>query len=153
MSKKNLYQLAYLSAATAEPSQQDLLTILDVSVSQNETHKITGFLMYVDQSFFQVIEGPKVAIERLYTKLLLDTRHCRVTQLINNPINTRRFADWSMAFMHYDKIEDVPVKGYSSYLQDYLTMGQSQLNFADSHDTETLEYMIDSMRENLTRSL
>ena len=152
MSKKNLYQLAYLSAATIEPSQEDLLTILDVSVSGNESHQITGFLMYVEQSFFQVIEGPKEAIERLYTKLLQDTRHCRVTQLINNPIDTRRFADWSMAFMHYDKLEDVPVKGYSSYLHDYLTLGQSQLNFVESHDTATLEYMIDSMRENLTRS-
>ncbi len=151
MSDNNLYQLVYLSAATREPSHEDLVTLLDVSVANNEVNKITGFLMYVEQSFFQIIEGPQEAIGELYTKLLKDSRHCRVTLLITGPIEHRRFADWSMAFMHYDKLDDVPVKGYSSYLHDYLRSGKSQLNFVESHDTETLEHMIDSMRENLIR--
>jgi hypothetical protein len=152
MTKKNLYQLAYLSAATTEPSHEDLVSILDVSVANNEANQITGFLMYVEQSFFQVIEGPQEAIGELYAKLLQDSRHCRVTLLLTSPIDNRRFADWSMAFMHYDRLEDVPVKGYSSYLHDYLSSGKSQLNFVESHDSETLEYMIDSMRANLTRT-
>lgn len=151
MTENNLYQLAYLSAATNEPSHEDLVSILDVSVSNNEANQITGFLMYVEQSFFQVIEGPQEAIGTLYAKLLQDPRHCRVTMLLTSPIANRRFADWRMAFMHYDKLDDVPVKGYSSYLHDYLRSGKSQLNFVESHDTETLEHMIDSMRENLIR--
>jgi hypothetical protein len=152
MYENDLYQLAYLSAATNEPRHEELVAILDASVTNNEANHITGFLMYAEQSFFQVIEGPQKSIDELYAKLLQDPRHCRVTQLLKSPIDHRRFADWSMAFMHYDKLEDVPVKGYSSYLHDYLSSGKSQLNFVESDDTAVIEYMIDRMRENLIRA-
>lgn len=154
MNANNLYQLAYLSSATNEPSQDELSKILNVSVANNNVNQITGFLMYVENSFFQVIEGPKVAIDELFITLQRDPRHCRVTQLLNSPINSRRFADWSMAFMHYEKLDDVPVLGYSRYLQDFLSFGENNLNFVENHNKHSLEYislehMISNMRKNL----
>lgn len=157
MQESNLYQLAYLSIATNSPSHEDLNLILNVSVENNKLHHITGFLMYVEKSFFQVIEGSQRAIDDLYQNLLNDERHTRVTKVLYGPIKRRRFADWRMAFLNYDKFQNVPVKGFSRFLLDFQSRGKTHLNAAESQTPYCQEYlslhhMIDNMRNQLILS-
>ncbi|GAA0854399.1 BLUF domain-containing protein [Aliiglaciecola litoralis] len=149
MESNSLQQLAYISSATSEPTSADLQAILDVATDKNQQHKITGFLMYAERIFYQIIEGPKTEIDTLYSNLLRDTRHSKVTRILYNPISSRRFADWSMAFMRFDKINDIPVKGYSNYFHEYLKSGKKTLNILDTDDAKSVEQMIDDMRKSL----
>jgi hypothetical protein len=149
MRKNPLQQLAYLSAATMEPSKADLQAILELAVKQNQASNISGFLMYAEQCFFQVIEGPKLEIDALYSNLLSDTRHHCVTRILYNEVDHRRFSNWSMAFIQYDKADDVSIKGYSTYLHDFMASAKNNLNFVDNADTEMIEGVIEGVRRNL----
>ncbi len=67
------------------------------SRESNRRSGITGVLLHVGESFFQVLEGPPEAIDALYAKILLDPRHTRITRIIYEPIARRFFGDTSMS--------------------------------------------------------
>ncbi len=57
---------------------------------------LTGILLHVASTFFQVLEGPPETIDALYDAIVRDSRHTRVTRIIYEPIARRYFADSSM---------------------------------------------------------
>ncbi len=60
---------------------------------------ITGALFYSSHSFAQVLEGPALAVDCLYARILVDPRHESVTLLHRRPIAQRRFERWTMAYV------------------------------------------------------
>jgi hypothetical protein len=61
----------------------------------NAERAITGVLLHHDASVFQVLEGFPDAIAALYAAIARDGRHA-VTKLIDEPIASRSFGDWSI---------------------------------------------------------
>ncbi len=116
-----LRQLAYISQASFEPSDTELLEILSVSRVCNERDQITGFLMYHDLNFFQVVEGPPEKIESLFMRLHRDVRHHHIIKILDRETRARMFTSWSMAFksLSQREISELPV--YSRYLKHYLS--------------------------------
>lgn len=95
-----LIHVIYASIGTKEFSFAQLTDLLSNAREANAQTDLTGMLLYseTDRSFFQVLEGEPEAIDRLYAKLLFDTRHTTVTLIIREPILRRTFGQWTMGF-------------------------------------------------------
>lgn len=100
MMTDNLHRLIYVSAAREEVSSADLERLLGIARRNNEAAGVTGLLLYHDGSFFQVLEGPKEAVVRIFSTVERDPRHSRVIVLQNKVAETRAFPNWSMGYMN-----------------------------------------------------
>lgn len=96
----NLHRLIYVSAARDEMSAVDLDRLLGTARHNNEAANVTGLLLYHDGSFFQVLEGPKDGVMRIFSKIERDPRHARVIVLQTKAAETRAFPNWSMGYMN-----------------------------------------------------
>lgn len=113
----DLYHLVYLSAATAEFSEDDLSDILKASRRNNQRRGITGMLLYSDGGFIQALEGPKEEVLDLYEKIEQDPRHSNAIKLLDGPIEERDFSEWEMGFQKVDAgAANLP--GFSRFLED-----------------------------------
>lgn len=117
--EQSFFQLAYISQATNSFSTSELADLLSLSRKNNLRDEITGFLIYCEDSFFQVVEGNKEKIDGLYAKLIRDTRHNRINRLVYRYTDKRLFTHWSMAFKSIDSADEVAIEGYSEFLNKY----------------------------------
>lgn len=91
-----LRQIVYISAAARDFDARGLQAIYAASVAGNPERRITGLLVYRDQEFMQVIEGPPQEVGRLYHRICRDPRHSMVIKLLDRAIPEREFPDWAM---------------------------------------------------------
>lgn len=91
-----LRQIVYISAAARDFDPRWLQGIYAASVAGNTERAITGLLVYRDQEFMQVIEGPPQEVDRLYQRICRDPRHAMVIKLLDREIPEREFPDWAM---------------------------------------------------------
>ena len=93
-----MLQIAYFSTAA---TLQDAKTVHDILVSSrinNRRDDITGLLVAGGNRYLQVIEGPRLATEKLYATIRADERHLAITTLVQRSVFKRCFEGWSMAF-------------------------------------------------------
>jgi hypothetical protein len=95
---KTLIQCIYASISTPSFQEGQIPQLLALARANNARLDISGMLLYIEESFFQVLEGPAETVDALYTKICSDSRHTRVTQIIREPIPERKFPAWSMGF-------------------------------------------------------
>jgi hypothetical protein len=93
-----MHHIVYLSWATTPFSDEQLRTLLHHARRRNTEVGITGFLLYGNNCFLQVLEGEEVAVRSLYEYIKGDARHRDVTAYADKPIAQRAFAEWAMAF-------------------------------------------------------
>lgn len=100
----NLIRLMYISRATFKPTpatrgiEPHVARILQSSRINNAKIDVGGVLFYGDGHFFQCLEGDKSAVHRLLERLHRDERHTDVKVVSEQPVNVRRFDDWSMKY-------------------------------------------------------
>ncbi len=97
----NLVELIYASRMTAPMSMSEIVDLLDNARTHNTREGLTGMLTFGSERFLQAIEGPADAVNRLYGRILQDTRHEGVMLLGYRPVPRRRFSAWSMGFFAY----------------------------------------------------
>ena len=112
MTDPKIYALAYLSSATTLPKQSDLDEILAQSRRNNEADGITGLLMFHDGNFFQVLEGPKKAVETCYRRIAQDPRHQGHIVMMREDAPVRRFDNWTMAYVPFENMNATEKKGF-----------------------------------------
>ena len=98
----SIIQLIYLSQAVRKMSPDDLSAIHNAAKDNNGPLDITGSLFYNGGWFLQVLEGPALAVEKLYKKIELDPRHKNSRVLYSEPANFRTFARWNMNMTNLD---------------------------------------------------
>jgi hypothetical protein len=113
----DLVHLAYVSAATAEYTDDALLRILRTAREWNEQVGVTGMLVYADGSFMQVLEGPAEEVDALLDRISSDPRHRGVMLLLREPIQTREFGRWTMGFYAPGRRRDVPDQGENDFFR------------------------------------
>jgi hypothetical protein len=148
----DLFQLAYVSTSSGEPDDFELAQLLDLCRQANQEHDVTGFLMYVDRHFFQIIEGKKADIDQLYDNIKKDKRHFQITRVLYSPLKTRHFADWSMSFIRYTYTSNVPLKGFNSFLEESLGSEDVSLELTPTKESAAIEEMIKTIPENVLRA-
>ncbi len=82
--------------------EADLLDILNTSRLNNKQANITGMLVYLRERFIQVLEGDYAAVNEIYKDIKEDTRHHKVTTVLEGNTEHRIFKDWSMGFKKID---------------------------------------------------
>lgn len=98
----------YLSSARQAFSAADLAQILETSRRRNAAARVSGMLLFGNNRFLQLLEGPGPAVERTYRRVLGDARH-RDPMLVYDGIGEpQRFTEWPMAFMRAECVRDVP---------------------------------------------
>lgn len=113
-SKEKLVRLIYVSIMTVACDTEALENILKVSRINNKKRNITGFLCYDPAFFMQCIEGPREAINGLYTDISRDKRHTNLTLLEYVDVDKRLFGDWEMGFIPTNNIDKVVLEKYAT---------------------------------------
>jgi hypothetical protein len=105
----------YSSAAAPTFGEHEIPILLEGIRNANATRDVTGMLLYVDGSFFQVLEGEAVIVDALFEKIKRDPRHGSVTLIIKEPILARSFGEWTMGFATLDAAEAGDLMGANDF--------------------------------------
>ena len=95
-------QIIYMSSCHYEMTSACLEEIAAQARKNNPREQITGLLLYGDQLFFQVLEGPDAQIESMRQRIWTDPRHKGINEVKNAAIESRSFPDWSMGCYRVD---------------------------------------------------
>lgn len=111
----DLIHCIYASSATRSFQEPEILALLERARTKNAALGITGMLLFIEGSFFQVLEGAASAVDGLYATIGRDPRHDRVTQIIREPIAQRSFQEWSMGFASVGREEAARLVGANDF--------------------------------------
>lgn len=101
-----MFCLMYFSFAKRDFTPEDLIALAAQSARNNAAVGITGMLMHEGGMFLQVLEGDEAAVRGLFAKISDDSRHSRLTVVLEGNIPARHFPDWHMALVDADKLTD-----------------------------------------------
>lgn len=118
MDSEKLTHLIYTSAIAPTFDVSQLLTVLQVARINNARRGITGMLLYVSGSFFQVLEGDETTLTELFAIIAADPRHRNATKIIHEPIAQRAFGDWTMGFSALEPSELSGIEGFNDFFQE-----------------------------------
>ncbi|MEV7873097.1 BLUF domain-containing protein [Microbacterium sp. NPDC089188] len=93
-----LAAVSYVSRAIDTFDDARLAELLAQSRRSNHEHDLSGMLLYRRGRFFQVLEGPKDAVDELMAKIRRDPRHDEIRVLLTEEIEERRFEEWTMGY-------------------------------------------------------
>ena len=101
--ESSLHQIIYISTASPQLTESELMKLLAGSQKRNQAREITGLLLHSDGNIIQVIEGPKNEVDTLYQKIAADSRHKGVTLISTRPIEQRDFPEYKMGFKRTER--------------------------------------------------
>ncbi|MEO5960471.1 MAG: BLUF domain-containing protein [Opitutaceae bacterium] len=111
-----LFHVLYVSSAVSPFSDVDLVKLLARSRAKNHEVNVTGMLLCEGGNFMQVLEGEEQTVREVSTRIGGDPRHYGVITLLQGPIKTRTFSDWSMGFRNLDSAEVKKTPGYNEFM-------------------------------------
>ena len=118
MTQPELFQIVYSSTASKRIAPEEIRAILETARAYNPSKGVTGLLLHDGLHFFQVLKGPKDAVESLYDAIAKDRRHANVVRILAQSIPERNFADWSMAYSEASPEELREIDGLSDHFRD-----------------------------------
>lgn len=80
-------------------SKANLCALCSLAQKYNANAQITGVLTFHNGAFAQILEGPEPALRKLLRRITEDTRHRNLRVLVDEPIDQRCYADWSMEYL------------------------------------------------------
>jgi hypothetical protein len=117
---QGLIQHIYVSHAAPTFAEHEIPDLLRQIRPENAKHEITGMLIYTGTAFLQVLEGPQANVNAVFDRILRDRRHLRVTSVVHEPLDQRRFNDWTMDFVTVDATDVDDIVGGPSFLTSAL---------------------------------
>ena len=95
-----LTSLTYVSKSRVGRScaPREIDSIVGMSSLRNELLQVRGALVFTEQHFAQVLEGPKGALDTLMTSIRRDARHEQLTVLHETAIDDYKFPGWTLAY-------------------------------------------------------
>ena len=113
-----LVHCIYTSVANEKYDHDEMVYLLDIIRTNNKKLNVTGMLLYDDGSFFQVLEGDRTAVNALFNRIEKDPRHSKVSKLVEEPITTRSFSEWTMGYSNITTKELSNIKGLNDFFMD-----------------------------------
>jgi hypothetical protein len=114
-------RIKYISRFAKPLTNEDVDEIARVSEENNAKSDLTGALMVSGGIFFQVVEGPKEAVDDLWSRLLKDPRHKEILLLRSEEGQLARlFPEWRMKKVHLDRKADARTEPLKAILQTVL---------------------------------
>ncbi|MDO6706772.1 BLUF domain-containing protein [Photobacterium sp. 1_MG-2023] len=113
--ENQLIHCIYSSEETIPFSSYDIFSLLESARKVNLNLGVTGVLLYDSGSFFQVLEGEISIVDSLYKKISNDKRHHRMRKIIQEPIESREFAEWTMGYAGISRKELKNIDGLNDF--------------------------------------
>jgi Sensors of blue-light using FAD len=111
-------QILYCSLSPHPMDEEGLQAFTTGFASLNRMDHITGLLMYSDQVFLQMIEGPPQAVHDLWSRILRDSRHFGIVQLYHYRELERRTCEaWDMQLVSFETLQSIVHKAYEEVRQ------------------------------------
>ena len=104
MNAQPLVAKTYLSQSKLDWTDEAIDELLERSKQNNATKRITGAMIYANGYFMQLIEGPQIAVDKLYSAIEADPRHEVLSLLHSQEIKDRHFSDWAMEYRDSDDL-------------------------------------------------
>ena len=104
-------------------STEQLLALLQQSLTNNASSGITGMLLYGNETFLQALEGEEQVVDDLYHKIAKDPRHNDIRLLYRRTIQARQYSDWCMGFKRVSDKELQNIKGLKGFSEKDFTAG------------------------------
>lgn len=108
-----MIHLIYVCSASGEPSEQDLLNLLNQARSRNLEQNITGMLLYDSGTYMQILEGSEKDVHDIFNSIRRDPRVSRMVTLVEEKISQRNFPHWSMGFRNLQNSDPEELPGYT----------------------------------------
>ncbi|MEO8780163.1 MAG: BLUF domain-containing protein [Rhodanobacter sp.] len=93
-----LTAVVYRSQAVRPMSVRELDDLLVGARAFNEKAEVSGALLHHQGAFLQYFEGSRESVERVYARIRRAREHGQLVELSYQPIDTRQFSRWHMAF-------------------------------------------------------
>ncbi len=116
-----MIRLSYASTTTHDWSPEELLALLTECQTNNTANNLTGILLYAKGTFFQVLEGEELTVNKVYEQIKKDKRHKNCTVIETLPIKERAFPYWSMGFEKIDTTDLHNIKGLNDFFEKDFT--------------------------------
>jgi hypothetical protein len=112
-----LIHCIYASTAESGFNESDIPALLTNARMANEAKGITGMLLYIEGSFFQVLEGDASNVDEVFHRISRDPRHSRLILIIREPISNRSFGDWTMGCSNISALEAGELIGENDFFR------------------------------------
>ena len=99
-----LKTICYTSTIKPSLSLLEFEALFSETQTKNDSNNITGVLVKKDNLFFQIIEGHPEVIDTLFMQIKKDTRHSKISELLNTSISQLSFNAFETG---YTVIEDI----------------------------------------------
>jgi hypothetical protein len=116
-----LHSILYISSAVNPPSYDQIIHLLTRARERNAAKDITGILLLVDSNFMQYIEGPEQNLKEVFEIIKKDPMHKGIIEIVNEPIQSRIYFGWNMAFASPDFKSFTDPEQYQTLLHPTLT--------------------------------
>lgn len=134
-------RMFYVSRFARPLARRDLEQIHQSAVRFNSRHGITGILVCLGDTFFQVLEGDATTVSSLYNdRILPDKRHKHVICLKSeNSVRTRVFPEWDMRVFNLNEEKEVLPMAFRQMLTALLESSQTIAQYTQPSVFKMLE--------------
>lgn len=126
-----MIHLIYVSSASREMSEEDLVALLQQCRLNNQKKNVTGMLLYSEGNFFQILEGEEKDVMETYREIVNDRRNTGHIILEKENITERTFPDWAMGFKQLAKEKAPELAGYTRFLDTSESSGTTTKQSSD----------------------
>jgi hypothetical protein len=100
----SVHRIVYVSHASLWLGENAVGELVRTARNNNARMGVTGALFFERGRFFQVLEGDRSTILALFDRIRSDDRHSEVQLLIEDDLENRQFASWSMAWNRVNNV-------------------------------------------------
>lgn len=133
-----VFQIAYMSAAKPGLTEAEVHDILRASSVNNRRSQLSGMLLLLDGTFFQVLEGDRENVETTYKRISSDRRHSALIRVLEREREERSFPHWSMGF---EKVHHGDAGGLAPLLDAADLTGNADIEKLREKAPELLSFM------------
>lgn len=113
------FAISYVSTASRDLPQEEIVKILEESQIRNNEHGVNGLLIYSDGNFFEVIEGAEIMIKDLFKIIMEDTRHKNILTIFEKEVDKPFFDDKDANFISENtNYRPMNVENFLFYIKD-----------------------------------
>ncbi|MBN2511416.1 MAG: BLUF domain-containing protein [Sedimentisphaerales bacterium] len=115
---EQLICLMYVSSEAKPFTDAGLIDMLLAKRPRYRSIGLTGILLYNEQTFVGVLEGPQGLVKEVYEGICTDCGYKDTSILLLEPIHTRQFHDWTMGFQPNDWLMAEMTPGFNPLMRN-----------------------------------
>lgn len=111
-----IQSLLYISSVSLDLPSAEIHSILEHAQIKNSTNNITGFLLYNNHLFIQLLEGVEEDVKATYDRITKDVRHEHPIVLFQQHFEERSFKGYHSAFKVFNNEDTFNV--FQEYIKE-----------------------------------